>query len=270
MPDLVQPFRLLGTLEDQSGWTVTASDEDAAHPASNLLSAGYISVYRSTAGTTSVTLTFDRGAAGIAWGGMVVAGSNLTPGSATVQLETSTSPVFASVVYDSEVVTAVDLSALGTRPYVPRGGWPVGFLPAASSTGRYLRLTIDDPDNADGYIELAAVTGSGYWEGSADDRASDREMPVEGPERAAWSLLTETFAFPAIAPAVADDLLGICRNVQSHQGLVGWARKPNGTRAQVQRWLGYGSISSPLGDASPSGAGSLYRAVTLQLRADVI
>lgn len=270
MPSLTQPFRLVGTLEDLDDWTVSASDEDAAYPAANVLSAGYISVYRSTAGTTSVTLTFDRGASGIPWGGMVVAGSNLTPDSATVRLEAAPSIAFSSLTYDSTTVTAVDLSALGARPYTPRGGWSFGFFPSSSITSRYLRLTVDDPDNVDGYVELAAVTGSGYWEGPADDRSSDREMPTEGPERAGWSILSETFAFPAVAPAVADDLLGIARNVQSHAGLLGWTRYPDRSRAQLQRFVGYGSIASPLADASPSGAGSLYRAVTIQLRADVI
>ena len=262
---------LLGTNEDAGNWDFGGTSAQDGYPASNCGVAGLSSSWRSSLGDTA-EFNIDRGPSQPDAAGLICAGSNLRPGIDTVRLRVSSVSDFATTQYDSTVGLALDVDAIGSRPHFPRAGISFGWVFPEALAGQYYRIDFDVTGHPDGYVEMCAVTGSGYWpmitaaEYASFDRQGEEEQPIlSGPSRSGFAVLEQRFPFRAMLPAALRDLQGVTTNLLEHDGRIGWVVAPLFDRSTHSPRLGYGGVKEPLLTINPAGAGQLYRSTTLAL-----
>jgi hypothetical protein len=132
---------------------------------------------------TAVTLTMDLGAA-VEFNALILAAVNFSL-AATRRIEASTVSNFASTVIDTggTLLAAFDTS-LGSLVEVPRPhGRHLIYVHTASVTARYVRWTITDAANADGYLSAAFGRATmGFQPGINLDESWERgAKPVGSP-----------------------------------------------------------------------------------------
>lgn len=269
--DILGNLVLLGTNEDAHLYGYDGSSFQEGFPGSNLGIPGFSTSWRAAIGATPV-LDFDRGPGAPDAAGLICAGANLRPGIDTVRLRVSTVSDFSTTQYDSGAAVAVNTNALGSRPHYPRAGVSFGWVFPAALDGQYWRIDFDITGHPDGYVEMCAVTGSGYWpviDRAADasfDRQGEEEQPIlSGPARSGFAVLEQRFPFRAMLPAALRDLQGITSNLLEHDGRIGWVVAPFLDRSTHSPRLGYGRVKEPILTVNPAGAGAIYRSTTLAL-----
>ena len=140
-------------------YTPTASSEDANYPATNVADTSLSKVWRATS-CASEYVQVDSGSS-ITCTVVVVAGHNFSGSAVVVIRAGSTATIVGS---------APSLSANVTY----RSGIMLAYF--TSSADRYWRLTVEDPNNTDGYVEIGRIFLGTYLQ---FDPASLSEFPVK-------------------------------------------------------------------------------------------
>lgn len=255
-------FLLLGTRQDQGTWTVSVSPAaDPSFPVANILEPGMAKVYQSLPGDNNVIVQIDRGAgtlpeiAGIALYGLWIE-ANLA---ASLIVRSSTSIGFSSLEIDM-TVTAVDLSASGSQPFRPPWGDTAVVVFPATTAHRYLRIILET--TAGGFIRLAGVTGSGWWQHSANHEI-DLGYAPEGAVRAQISPRDPRYVFFGMSIPVAADIQNISRGLGTF-GRFAWVPSP-ADRTTYAQTAGYGTFKEAPREVGASGSGGQWRVTSLAL-----
>lgn len=272
MADILGNLVLLGTNEDAGLWDYGSTASQDGFSAFSLGVPGYLSSWRSDLTDTPI-LYIDRGPGQPAMAGILLAGGNLRPGVDQVKITVSgnsdfTDPDYASADWE----LALDDSALGSRPRYPSAGIAFGWVFPQALANQYIRVEFDISGHPDGYVEVCAVTGSGYWpmitraeDASFDRQGEEEQVILSGPPRSGFAVLEQRFPFRAMLPAALRDLQGVTSNLLRHDGRIGWVVGSLFDRSTHAPRLGYGVVKEPLLTINPAGAGALYRSTTLAL-----
>lgn len=203
--------------------TITASEEASGHDADNLKTPSYSSgptagtsgTYRTTGVTANRIITFDLGASKSDLHGFALFGVNFTD-AATWEWETSDASNFSVLIHNPGPSSVFDTSH---TPYVddtPTWGRPALYLPAGGTTGRYVRVILNDTANPAGFLEAAyAVIGPVVQPG--DFMVGDWTPSVEivGPIGRQVAITMHTLKFRVVSEAVRNALLSLGRGLQA-------------------------------------------------------
>lgn len=159
---------IFSNVADQS--TLTASTTAGSLSAGNLLKDNKLQVHRSVGTSVTYTLTW---ASSQQIGGVALPATNLTK-TATIRVRLFSDTAGLNLVADSQVVQACPTSSVGLHSWgapinvnaFAFGGASKAAVWFASQPANIRRceITLQDPDNAAGYIDCSRVVCGPFWE----------------------------------------------------------------------------------------------------------
>jgi hypothetical protein len=212
----------VGLLNHAATATITPSEEAAGYDGDNLKIPAYSSgataggkgTWRSTGVTAGRTVDFDLGALKTDIEAIILWGVNLTD-AATWRIIGDNTAGFGSPEHDSGTISVFDVTR--TPPAglddTPPWGRPAIYLPAATWSARYIRITLTDTANGDGYLEAAHASIGPVWQpGAAATWATGAEwigeLGVSVPKNG------HTFTFMHVIPAIRRQVAALSRAMQ--------------------------------------------------------
>src|SRR5258706_11204554 len=136
---------------------IAASSEAPGYPASRLSSQRISVGWRTVVGVIpGVTLDFTHSSS-VPIGAVSLVGNNFSD-TATLRVKYSDTALGNVDKGDTGVVNAFDLTYADLRRYTPPWGRTSLVLPAAALSARYVRVLIEDPSNAYGYLAVGVAS----------------------------------------------------------------------------------------------------------------
>ena len=234
---------------------------DPTFPIENILQPGMAAVYQSLPGDNNVIIQIDRGTGTLPdMAGIVLYGLSIEANlAASLIVQSSANIAFSSLGIDMTVI-AVDLSASGSQPFRPPWGDTAPVVFPSTTVHRYLRIILET--TAGGFLRLAGVTGSGYWQSSANHEI-DLGFMLDGAVRNQIAARDPHYVFFAMSIAKGADLQNIARNLGTF-GRFGWVPSP-ADRTTYAQTAGYGTFKEAPREVGASGSGGQLRVTSLAL-----
>jgi hypothetical protein len=148
-----------GILNHVKSSSIVASQEATGFDADNLKIPNYSSSWHSTSVAGTVTIDLDLGSVKSDIESIILHGVNLTS-AATIRVIADSNAGFPSPEHDTTTIDAFDitLSQLSGIDDTPSWGRVILVLLSPAWTGRYIRISLTDTTNADGYLKVSYVS----------------------------------------------------------------------------------------------------------------
>lgn len=243
--------------------TITPSEEATDHDAGELKVASYAETWRSTSAGTGKTLTFDLGASKPNIQVIVLWGVNLQD-DATWQIETSDDSGFSPLIDDSGSINAFDTTRTTYVDDTPAWGRPVIHLPTSDFSGQYVRITLNDSGNPDGYLEAAHATiGPVDQAGSFMHAGWSPGITWLGPIGRSVAVHTQQLSLKAVTEDNRRAVLSVTRGLMG-TGRFGWIPRTSDDADWIHEAF-LGRLSSPPEEVGYFANGGRRWDITLQL-----
>lgn len=260
---------LLGTNEDANLWDFGSTPAQDGFSPFNLGTPGYSSFWRSPIDATP-ELLIDRGPGQPEMAGFAISGLNVRPGVDTVRLTLSALSDFSTQIYQSATEVAINVSRFTSVTPSPRSGWTIAWVFPAIYAPQFIRVEFTITGHPDGYVQAAAVSGSGFALTAYDQQGHEITPATAGPARAAFVPVTQRFPIRAATEAEVVSLESLVSHLRGHRGrvFVVPAARPGSNffdRAYHAPCVVYGEFTEDLAITRPPGAGARYGSAVLTI-----
>lgn len=200
----------IGYVNRASGATVTTATAASGYPATNLANARMGSLWRSTA-DTSEEVDVDLGSS-LDIDVMALLGTNLTDAADKTPV-TSEASDYSSPEHNPGQSDVFDTTYTAKLDDEPVYGRHLIHLPGSTLNSRYVRLTLDDGANPDGYVQARVYWAGPIWQPPYGmDYASELEEEFVGSPGVERYLRTWEITLKGLSEAEAREWRSILRN----------------------------------------------------------